>query len=92
MEVPASRYRPSERAMLQRLPAIEYEAGDAVRMVQHGGWISYRGREWRISKALHGLPVAIRATERDGDMAVYFCRQRVAVLDLEAGSVRLDRG
>jgi len=92
LQVPASRFRPSERVMPQRLPAIEYDAGDAVRKVQHGGWISYRGREWRLSKALHGLPVAIRGTEKDGELAVYFCRQRIAVLELAAGTARLDRG
>jgi transposase InsO family protein len=92
MAVPASRYRPSERRMPEQLPAVEYDSGDTVRKVQHSGWISYQGREWRISKALHGFALAIRATEVDGDMAVYFCRQRVAVLELRTGRVRHERG
>lgn len=92
MEVPASRYRPSEREMPRRLPEIAYEAGDAVRKVQDGGRISYGGREWRLSKALYRMPVAIRETGKDGELGVYFCQQKVAVLDLNAGTARLDRG
>lgn len=92
MEAPASRFRPSERAMPRQLPEIEYDEGDAVRKVQDGGWIHYKGREWRISKAFHKMPLAIRATEEDGEMGVYFCRFRVAVLDLRSGTVRLDQG
>lgn len=93
LDVPASRFRPSERPMPPRLPEIAYDNdGDAVRKAQDGGWIHYKGREWRISKAFHKLPLAIRATEKDGEMAVYFCRFRVAVLDLRGGTVRLDRG
>ena len=78
--------------MPERLPAVEYDSSDTVRKVQHSGWISYQGREWRISKALHGFALAIRGTEVDGDMAVYFCRQRVAVLELRTGRVRHERG
>jgi transposase InsO family protein len=92
LAVPASRYRASQRRMPERLPAVEYDWGDAVRKVQHGGWISYQGREWRISKAFRGYPLAIRGTEVDGEMAVYFCRQKVAVLELRTGTVRLERG
>lgn len=92
LEVPASRFRPSERAMPRELPEIEYDSGDAVRRVQHGGWMSYEGREWRISKAFYRMPLAIRGTGTDGELAVYFCRFRVAVLNLRAGTVRLDRG
>lgn len=92
MEVPASRYQASERAMPRRLPEIAYAPGDAVRKVQDSGRISYGGREWRLSKGLHRMPVAIRETEKDGELDVYFCRYKVAVLDLKAGTARLDRG
>jgi hypothetical protein len=76
----------------QRLSAVEYEAGEVVRKVQHGGWISYAGREWRLSKAFHGQPVALRQSEKEAELAVYFCKQKIAVLDLREGTVRPSRG
>ncbi len=87
MEVPARRYRRSVRAKPARLPAVEYEAADTVRKVQAGGRISYHGREWKLPKAFCGHAVALRPTEQDGRVAVYFCKQRVAVLDAIAGKV-----
>jgi transposase InsO family protein len=92
MEVPASRYRPSERVFPETLPPIEYEEGDLVRKVQDGGRTSYNGREYRLPKAFRRHPVALRPTEEDGLMAVYFCRQRIAVLDLKGGVARPVRG
>jgi transposase InsO family protein len=92
LAVPASRYHPSQHRMPERVPAVAYDPGETVRKVQDSGWISYQGREWRISKAFHGFPLAIRGTEVDGEVAVYFCRQQVAVLELRTGKVRLERG
>jgi transposase InsO family protein len=91
MQVPASRYRPSTRTLPSTLPPIEYGAEDDVRKVQDGGRITYRGREWRLPKAFKGFPVALRPTEEDGKVAAYFCQQRIAVLDLATGRVRVVR-
>lgn len=86
MQVPASRYRPSERRYLEQLPVVEYDAGDELRRVQKGGWISYRGREWRVGRAFEGERVAVRPGSEDGLMLVYYCRQRLMELDLRVGS------
>lgn len=91
-DVPSSRYRASERAMPVKVGREEYEEGDETRKVQHGGWVSYRGREYRLPQALHGYRVALRPTEVEGQVAVYFCRQRVAVIDLKGGVARPVRG
>lgn len=85
MQVPASRYRPSRRPRPAQLPEVEYETSDTVRKVQLGGRLTYQGREWKLPKALHGYPVALRPTDEDGRTAVYFCKQRVAVLDATTG-------
>lgn len=78
---PAARYRPSSRPFPPKLPAIEYERGDEVRKVQDKGRISFRGRSFLISRAFVGEPVALRPVgERVWD--VYYCRQRVARVDL----------
>jgi len=92
MAVPASRYTPSERSYPEELPLIEYDAADTVRRVQHSGRLSYGGREYRIPKAFHGYPVALRPTETEGQVAVYFCQQRIAILDQKGGSARPVRG
>jgi hypothetical protein len=82
MQTPASRYRPSERAMPRQLPSIEYLQGDLVRQVQQGGWLSVYGREIRTSKALAGQPVACRPLAEDGDFALYFCHQKIGQFSL----------
>lgn len=82
LEVPASRYQPSVRAFPDRLPAVEYAPGDVVRKVDENGILSYRGRPLRVSKALHGYPVALRPIAPDGTLAVYFCQSRVAIVQL----------
>lgn len=93
MEVPASRYRPSNRAYPARLPAIEYEESDDVRKVQDKGRLSYRGKAYRVARCFRGFPVAIRRLESEMEKAeVYFCRQRIATLDLERGTSEPARG
>lgn len=83
MLTPADRYRPSLRSMPKTLPAIEYVEGDLVRQVQQGGWICLHGREFRISKALVGQPVACRPlAENDGEFAVFFCHQKIDQISL----------
>lgn len=91
LAVPASRYEASTRALPKRIGAPEYEAEDEVRKVQHGGWMSYRGREWRLPKAFRGQAVAVRRRAEESERAVYYHRQRIALLDLSGGQVRLER-
>ena len=88
LDTPASRYVCSPRSFPELLPAIEYMTGDAVRRVQQGGRISYSGREYRVPQCFRGYPVAIRLTENDGEAAVYFCGERVSLLDLRTGTSR----
>jgi transposase InsO family protein len=85
MNTPASRYHPSTRAMPSVLLPIEYDLSDAVRRVDQNGWLSFKGREYKIGKAFVRQPVAIRATATDGAMAVFFCHHPIGTLDLRAG-------
>lgn len=82
MQVPAQRYRPSMRAFPEHLPAIEYGPADQVRKVQDHGRVSFQGHCFRISKALHGYPVALRPTTESAQWQVFFCTQCVATIDL----------
>ena len=82
MAVPASRYTVSPQAFPEVLPAIDYAPDLAVRKVQHDGWISYRGGDYKLPKAFKGYPVALRPTIRDGELEVLFCRHVIARIDL----------
>jgi Integrase core domain len=82
MARPAQRYRPSPRAFPETLPPIEYAPGDPVRKVDCDGFISFKNRPWRISKALRGEPVALRPAGEDGVYAVHYCARRIKTIDL----------
>ena len=55
---------------------------DEVRKVDSGGFISFKNRAWRISKAFRGEYVALRPTDEDGVFDVHYCAHRIATLDL----------
>jgi transposase InsO family protein len=86
MAVPASRYRPGTRAYPRELPAVEYGPGDTVRKVDVSGKISLRGQPYGIGHAFAGQSVAVRPSEIDGVMRVFYCHQKVASIDLRAES------
>jgi transposase InsO family protein len=82
MATPGERYRPSPRSLPNDLPPIEYAPGDQVRKVDIQGFISFKNRPWRISKALRGEPIALRPTREDGVFDVHYCVHWIATLDL----------
>jgi transposase InsO family protein len=82
-EVPASRYRPSERAMPDRLPKIEYDEHEIVRAVATSkNYISFKGRMWSVPQAFRGERVAIRQQTIDGQYGVFFGAHQIATIDL----------
>lgn len=83
LATPVSRYCPSPIPFPESLPPVEYPAELEVRKVQAEGWFSYRGRLFRVSKALRGWPVALRHSELgDSLREVLFCHQLIATIDL----------
>lgn len=82
LQVPATRYCCSSRAFPEQMDPIDYGPGALVRKVQHNGEISYRNRYVMLGRAFHGYPVALRYTDVDGVMDIYFCHQRIATLDV----------
>jgi transposase InsO family protein len=84
LATPASRYQPSPRPYPAVLPAVTYDASATVRRVQANGRVCYAGRRWFVSQAFAGEPVALRPTEIDGQLAVFYCHQSVAHIDLHA--------
>ncbi|HLA68942.1 MAG TPA: IS481 family transposase [Bacteroidota bacterium] len=82
MDVPTSRYQPSPREYPETLPPITYGADDIVRKVGDHGEISFHGIEFKIGKAFHGYPVALRPTITDGLYNVLFCHENIAQINL----------
>jgi transposase InsO family protein len=82
MATPAQRYRPSPRSFPEDLPPIEYAPGDQVRKVDSDGYISFKNRSWRVSKALRGEFIALRQTCEDGVLTVHYCAHRIGALNL----------
>lgn len=83
MQPPVRRYQPSPRCFPEILPPIEYEPGDIVRKVQAKGEIFFRNRVFKVGKAFHGYPVALRPTQEDGIREVFFCHQKISQINLK---------
>jgi transposase InsO family protein len=83
LEVPASRYRPSTRAMPERPLEPEYDEHEIVRCVpiaKH--YIKFKGRQWIVPGAFCGERVAIRPLTSDGQFGVFFGSYQIATIDL----------
>lgn len=87
LTTPGQRYRASSRSFAKTLPPIEYAPGDQVRKVDGTGFFSFKNRLWRISRALHGEPIALRPTIEDGVFAIHYCAHRIATLDLKQAEI-----
>jgi transposase InsO family protein len=82
-DVPASRYRPSARSMPDRLPTIEYDDDDIVRIVgTTKAYVSFKGRLWKVPQAFGGERVAIRPLTGDGQYGIFFGAHQIANIDL----------
>jgi hypothetical protein len=75
MDVPASRYRMSERKRPAWLPEVTYPAGAVLRTGTKDGWISWRGVRIEVGTGLCGERVEIRDAT-DG-IEIYYGPYRV---------------
>jgi transposase InsO family protein len=81
---PASRYRPSVRAMPPGLPLPTY-AHMEVRIVRAKGVITFANQTWAIGEAFASLPIGLRPSpQADGQWEVFFSAFKLGVLDLTA--------
>jgi len=88
MAVPASRYQVSMHPFPRHLPPIEYLEGDVIRKVGPAGYLSWGKQRFHVGRAFSGDPVAMRPTCADGVFEVFYCYQRIAVIDRRDGSCR----
>jgi transposase InsO family protein len=81
LTVPAKRYLVSERIYPERLPPIEYPSSMTVRCVSEG-WLSYRGRAYRVNQAFSGYRVGLSPSDQEGVLHVFFCRHRIGQINV----------
>lgn len=82
LDTPAGHYQRSARPFPDVLPPITYEPEDLVRKVDQNGKIVFRNRTFRVGKAFRYQPVAVRPGSEDGLFDVFFCKQKVAKINL----------
>ena len=82
LEVPASRYRASERSYPETLPVIEYAPDVRVRRASLKGVIKFESRSIRIGRAFSGEPVGVRATPTSSVYEVFYAHQTLGRFDV----------
>lgn len=81
-EVPASRYKKSQRAMPKQLRPIEYPVGGILRKVRGNGQISYRNQNYRVGEAFKGHYVRIIENPDEASFDILFNQFKVYSYDL----------
>jgi len=82
MQPPATHYQPSLRLFTGQFPFIAYEPGDILRQTDIHGRIQFHAQRFHVGKAFRKSQVALRPTDLDGLFNVFFCKQRIAQIDL----------
>ena len=84
LQVPASRYRLSQRKFPEVLPEIVYGPLDEVRKVNPVGQFSFHGHTFKTGEAFAGQPIGLRPTRIQDKYDLYFCRFKVGQIQLPA--------
>jgi transposase InsO family protein len=82
LDVPASRYQPSQRSMPTRIEPVDYPEGYEVRKVGAQARIQFRGGRYKIGKPFTGKHVGIIPTATDGVFNVVYRHQHITTIDL----------
>jgi hypothetical protein len=86
-DTPASRYRPSVRALPAHLHLPEYSDME-VRTVRAKGVITFGNQTWYIGEAFSALPLGLRPSpQADGQWEVYFAHFKLGLLDFTCSKV-----
>lgn len=85
LKPPVTRYRTSIRQYPEHLLPIEYAPGDIIRNVNTNSTICYKSIRFRVGRAFIGQPVALRKTDEDAILNVFYCHQQIAQIDLRPG-------
>jgi transposase InsO family protein len=86
-DTPASRWRPSERTLPEKLEEPWYDADHEVRRVRPHGEIKWRGGTVFLSEALAGELIGLCELETGGHLA-RFCGRDLGIIDRDNGFLR----
>lgn len=92
MEVPASRYQPSERQYREKPREAEYDDGVLVRKVDASGKLSLKGVALKAGKAFIGEHVGLKENGEEGCYEVWWYSTIVGVIDLKNRSITMGKG
>jgi len=82
LEVPASRYRASERPFPETLPPLEYAPDVQVRRASFKGVIKFESRLIRVGRAFCREPIGVRATPTSSIYEVFYAHQSLGQFDV----------
>lgn len=91
MEVPATRYHPSERKYPEKIEEWEYPAECQLCKVKSTGYFNYKGQGYFLSEAFGGKTIAVRESHLPGQITLLFRQFRIGRIDLEARVYTLRR-
>jgi transposase InsO family protein len=81
LQVPKDRYQKSVVDFCEELPVFEYPRDLITHKVKSGGFIKFKGKNFRVGKSFVGHLVGLKENG-EGLVDVYFCHQKVNKLDL----------
>lgn len=82
LDTPIKHYKPSCRSYQEATRPIVYDSGMEIREVNARGYILYKSCRHYLGEGFRGEHVAVRPTEKEDVMAIYFCYQKVGEIDL----------
>lgn len=92
LEVPASRYRVSDRTFKEVTGLFEYSDRFEVRKLHpKTAQFRFKGKGYRISEAFIGQPIGLSPTETDGLWDIYYCRFLIGQLNQHTHKIKYDR-
>lgn len=77
LKVPAQLYLHSPKSFPEVLPELEYGLSDTIRKVSDGGFITIKGKTFKLGRGLSGQWVAARPAQQHNLMEIYFCNQKI---------------
>lgn len=87
--VPASRYRMSERSYPEQLADFEYSSRFEVRRTNKVGQFTFHGRRFKTSEAFQRDAIGLAATNEDGVWEVYYRHFPIGLIDFNDDRSRL---
>ena len=83
MDVPASRYVPSQRKMPSHITEWEYPSEYKICKVKDTGYFTYAGQGFFLSEAFTGKYIAVRESHLPNQITLVFRQFKIGRIDLE---------